>query len=164
MSQTIYFFIPQKCTNEEIEKVIFRDHSQKNLEGFVGEFSSWSLSNHQYHDTDINLFVNNYCRKLFEIYSKNCPLRQKNVPVFKVTKPWIGENILNLLKFKRYLYQSYKSNFIPQYVYNTFRNKIVGILKKSKQTYIKRKFEISANDSAKTWKNINYFFRKKGVS
>ena len=158
------FFFPHKYSSSEMKKITFRDHSIVCLEQFETEFSSWSSTSHDYDVTDVDILVDRYSSKIFEIYGKNCPIRQKTIPIKKVTKPWIDSNIMKLIQFKNFLYNSYKSRFIPYFVYNTVKNRLANILKNSKKMYIIRKFESSAGDSGKTWKNINYFFRNNKLN
>ena len=76
-----------------------------------------------------------------------------------MNKTWLNKNIKSLVRFKQFLFQDSKKNYIPNFVYNNFKNKLSRIITTSKKTYLREKFKSCEGDSKKNWSNINSLFR-----
>ena len=64
---------------------------------------------------------------------------------------------------KNRLYKIYKCNptIENEQTYKIFKNKLTHIIKLSKKTYLKNKFDIFKNDCRKTWSTINEVLKSK---
>ena len=145
------------------EKILkyFRDHSAGAFSGL--RVDACRLINEIFPSMHFSCFdykVTYFFEKFNEIYDKNCPIRCKNICTGS-NKPYINDYMCRVLKFKQFLYVDYRKKYIPHFVYKNFKNRCTKMLKKSKETYIKSKFE-NSTDSKTTWKNINTFFRNSG--
>ena len=72
-----------------------------------------------------------------------------------MTKPWLNNDIIKLIRFKHYLYTEYKNSYIPFSHYNAFKKSFSGAIVAIKQNFIGKKIQCSSGNSKKTWENIN---------
>ena len=77
-----------------------------------------------------------HTRSILNIYNGNCPILRKSVSA-KVRKRCFTDDILHIIKFKQYLFDGYKKNYIPCYIYNHFKNMVCKITEKARTCYVR---------------------------
>jgi len=142
----------------------FRDHSRDSLmrlrdelSRFVDEFSSIL----DYDNIDIDLAMEVFTERFYEIYDHNCPMRCKTMSDCEFRKPWISKQLRDCIVRKHALFRKYKRGSLPFQVYNTYKNVITRILKRAKLRYFSRKFEAASTDVSGTWRTINSILGRK---
>ena len=145
-------------------KKCFRDHSNTALSNLKLKISELAATYNSYELSEINIFTETFCDRFYEIYDTNCPVRCKSVPVGKVNNRWLNDSLQKLVNFKHVLFRSKKRNFIPEYIYNNFRNKLKKNIEKSKKNYLSKLLQGTSSDVKKTWKNINKYFRPNSTT
>jgi len=135
----------------------FRDHSTPSLIHLKAEISNFSenfLTAFQ-GDLDANVMMDTFINNLYNIYDRCCPIRCKNISRGRFIKPWITNQLMTFVNRKYVLFRRYKRGEIPFEIYNTFKNEVTSIMKRSKLKYFSEKFNNSLNDARNTWKLIN---------
>ena len=145
-------------------KKSFRDHSITALDGFKSSFATYAVDFYGTLDGEnLDNCISSFNGSILDIYNEHCPIRTKSVSI-NARKPWLTPDILRMIKFKQYLFNEYKKNYIPFYIYNNFKNKMCNITKKAKNSYIRGEFQNCMGNTAKTWRNINTFYRNDADS
>ena len=96
---------------------------------------------------------------IFERYDKLCPIIKKSVSPKKLTKPWICQNILSLIRKRQNLFVLLKRNKVSKLAYNRYKNFVTKTIRDAKEKYFEKKFSDFKSDAKKTWKLINGIFR-----
>ena len=93
-----------------------------------------------------------------EIINNNAPLKALSIKEKKrKLKPWITPFILISIKTKNIYYKKFiKTKTKFQYSrYRYYRDKLNGLISKSKKKHLHKYFQENYNDSKKTWQKIN---------
>ena len=141
----------------------FRNHSAQTLDNFSFQLSSYcnqicidDITSGEAYDS----MVSNFCESIYGIYNECCPMISKTITSNRHKKPWINSNLIQLVKFKHFLYNDLKNKYIPAYVYKNFKNNVNHAMQHYKDKYIKVKFSTSRNVKT-TWENLNKFVCNK---
>ena len=116
-------------------------------------------------DNSFNRFIK-HLNSLLDVYAPTKKLTNKQIKTN--LKPWITSGIKksiiardNLLR----LFIKCKDNTQKSILHNqykTYRNSIVNLIRKSKQTYFTKYFQKNSKNSKKIWQEINeYLYRNK---
>jgi hypothetical protein len=134
-----------------------RVHNEDNIIRFKNRLSkvNWNevLDNNNA-DDDYDKFV----KHLKDVYDECIPLKKyRSKPKKDPRSPWITRGLLNSINTKNKLYKQYLRcpNDNTQQKFKTFRNKLHGLIRKSKRNYFFKKFEDAKNNMRQTWKTIN---------
>lgn len=97
--------------------------------------------------------INNY---LFDILDDVAPLTKKVVSGKWINKPWINGNIIDMIKKKDKLYKvAIKTkSIIDMNKHKVIRNRVVDLIRVSKQEYYEFNVVNNKNDSRKMWKTL----------
>ena len=105
-------------------------------------------------EDDYNTFIKHF-QGLYDecIPLKRCTNKSKVTP----RSPWISKGLLTSINTKNKLYKHYLRcpNDSNHQKFKTFRNKLHGLIRKSKRSYYFKKFERDKNNMRQTWKTIN---------
>ena len=92
------------------------------------------------------------------VFDRHAQLKKLNKKQMnKLSKPWINNSILKMIKHRDRLFQEKKddpSNFYIKGTYKLFCNRITREIKKAKMEYFKQLFEDNLNNMKKTWQGI----------
>ena len=71
--------------------------------------------------------------------------------------PWLTKGILNLIKHKNKLYKKYikQPTICNKNKYNTFRNKLTNVIRKSKCDHYTDQLRAAQGDTKRTWSVLN---------
>ena len=145
---------PLKNVNKPI-KIKFRDMSPANKIKFnlMVQNTNWisvlnGLNN-----------ANDMVTKLIEIldkyYNVCFPFKTKTVTIKRLCKPWITKALHNSIKTKHDLFKQVKINNYDLTAYKRYSILLTTLLRASKSSYFKAKFEECKQDLRKTWSIIN---------
>ena len=118
---------------------------------------------------DVNLSFNNFILKINTIIDKYMPLRKVTKKEFKSKlKPWINQNILNLIKSKNKIFQKYvqsknlnkKATLYQQY--KEIKNFITQQTRESKKSFYQNYFAENNKNLRKVWEGIKQIISIKG--
>ena len=143
------------------EKIIFRDHSETCINSMVDKITNFRLffplltANRNF-NSKFDLFHD----EILNIYKSSCPLKTKIYPTENLRKPWITNDIKIRIQRKNYLFKRYKNGALPFETYNRYKLETEKILKKSKSSYLIRKYNDCRGDSAGSWKLTNSLLNK----
>ena len=140
---------------DSLIKIKFRDMSHVNNLRF----------NEMIRNTDWNLVlrglnnVNDMVIKLLDIldkYYNTCfPFKTKTVSVKRLYKPWITKALHNSIKTKHDLFRQVKMNNYDLNTYKRYCNMLARLIRNSKSSYYRAKFDECKQDLRKTWSIIN---------
>ena len=144
--------------------ITYRNFNDENTNKFKQklERTDWDSV---YEDEDPNL---QFCKfnDIFLTYFDDCfPLKNKIIKLKDVEKPYITDEIKNLIKEKNKLaikFSRYPLTYATSY--RTARNRLNKIRKKAKDAYYRSKFNDYMGNSKKTWKLINSLLSRKNKS
>ena len=94
---------------------------------------------------------------------KNCTSFKRTKKKHKPKKPWITPGIIRSINrkqrlFKKYMYTKKESDKLR---YNAFRNKLNGIIHRSRKIYFENLLQKSRSNLKKTWSIVNELIGKK---
>ena len=112
------------------------------FENFVGIFIAINSN-------DVNMLVEVFCEKLYNIYDRSFPIVTKILSEKRIRSPWITKSLLDSIDRKNFLYREYKRGNIDRLIYNNYRNLLSSSIKKAKEQYYGNLFR-EAND-ARSW-------------
>ena len=105
-------------------------------------------------DDDYNTFIS----KFQDVYDECIPLKKcANKPNKEPRSPWITKGLLRSINTKNKLYKVYLSKPTENNhkKFKTYRNRLHGLIRKSKRMFYFKKFNKIKNDMRQTWKTIN---------
>ena len=120
---------------------------------------------------DSNASLNNFKDAMYKILDKHMPLKKASKKELKLeAKPWITSGILNSIKRRDSLLNKYikapdgneKNELHKQY--KILRNKIVALLRLSKNNHYRTYFRSNSSDIKKTWKGIKSIINVRDAS
>ena len=126
----------------------FGDHSEANIAKLQTEVSSF-VNELETVPLDVNNKTDIFCNILYDLYNSCCPIRQKNISLKHLNKPWITEGLLRSLNRKHDLFRQMKMNLVPFEVYNNYKNHFTSLLRKAKKSYYEHKFNQCTGDIKK---------------
>ena len=150
-----YLRIPKVQNLENNPNPIRFDFRPVTLEGklkFEDELSTFAWD--QIHNADPNVFMENYIKKLNEIYIKCFPKKTKIVSSKNLLNPWITTKLRKLLDLKSDYFQLYKMNLVTKRENNALKNRVKSIVSKSKTIYYRNLFKKNRSKIRETWKLI----------
>ena len=111
-------------------------------------------------ENDINATYNSYFHKVFEAYNKALPIdsftnKNKHCP------PWLTPRLKECIKKKHKLYKAYLKGHITKDDYNTFKNRVTNIIRRSKSLYYAKLLSENANNAKFLWSTINTIMKRK---
>ena len=92
------------------------------------------------------------------------PVKKINKKDLKLhSKPWLNPKIQRLIKYRDNLLRKLNGNFSynTEYLYKTFRNRIVNELRSSKIKYYHQYFTDHKSNMKKLWSGIKYIINIK---
>ena len=124
--------LKQKLSNIEWDNVLQGDNVNDDYEMFLKTFTE------TYNDC---------------IPIKKCVFNKKKDP----KSPWITRGLLKSINTKNKLYKEFINNPTQQrtHKFKTYRNKLHGLIRKSKRDYMHKRFEQIKGNMKKTWNMIN---------
>ena len=106
---------------------------------------------------DINVAVEKFTGILQRIMAKNEAESTHRKASVKL-KPWITENLIKTIRERDRLHMEVRKKPNDQELnkcYKSYRNKIVGMIKKTKTEYYAKRIEDCPFNSKKMWKTLN---------
>ena len=153
-------------TTKNDNQTVFRDFKNLNMDAFDKDLSAidWSLATE---NIDTDLSFKTFLRLFHRALDKHAPLKKttKREKKEKI-KPWVTKGIIKSIKVRGKLYKEFIRSKIPQereYKYSAFkkyRNKLIGLLKISRQSHYQNYFNEKKNSRA-LWQGINEIIYSK---
>ena len=120
---------------------------------------------------DSNVSLNNFKETIYKVLDKHMPLKKATKKELKLeSKPWITQGILNSIKRRDLLLKKYiqapegdQKNELHK-EYKILRNKIVALLRLSKNRHYREYFQSNSTDIKKTWKGIKSIINLRTAS
>ena len=102
-----------------------------------------------YNDTNPNSSYDTFIG-ILNSHINEC-LPWKNIKIRPHTNDWLTKGILTSTKEKKHLYKKYKCNptIENEHIYKRFKNKLTHVIRTSKKSYFKNKFDLYKNDCKK---------------
>ena len=95
-----------------------------------------------------------FIEKIEHFFCLSFPTKIKYISPNKYDNPWITPEILRLIKYKSLYFNLYKKGIISKELNNSYRNKVLAIIRKSKSNYFETSFKNCKNNIKNTWKLI----------
>ena len=140
---------------DKLIKVKFRDMSIANKLKFneLVRNTDWNLM--LYGLRDSNKMVVKLINKLDEFYNICFPFKTKIVSTKRLYKPWITKALHKSIKNKHDLFRQARRSNYDFIAYKRYSNMLTSLLRASKSSYYKAKFDVCKQDLCKTWSVIN---------
>ena len=133
-------------------KISFRDFSDNFQANFRSNISNFNWQ--QIKNVDVNIYTENFCSALNDIYQKSFPLRTKFVTTRHFKNPWITKEVKNLSNARKKYYSLYTTGIVSHAEYATYRNKVTTLMRNQKESYYKQCFSRHANNIKASWNLI----------
>ena len=152
--------------NKCFYKRLYNDDNVLKLKKYLSELKWEELFDNINAEDDYSKFVT----KFQELYDECIPLKKcTSKPKKEPRSPWITKGLLCSINTKNKLYKQYLRcpSIVNHQLFKTFRNKLHGLLRKSKRLYFFKKFEQIKGNMRQTWKTINNVLgraQKQGLS
>ena len=143
--------------NRNLSRVIFRDHSDRNLDCLRSRLPHLidTYFEARTNNCSLNEVVDLFVGSLWNVYSESCPLRYKDISNKRLSKPWINGEMLRLINTKHKLFKQFKRGIINFDIYKNYKKFVSTRLKYSKRQYYSTVFESCRGDLRRTWRSIN---------
>ena len=140
---------------DKLIKIKFRDMSPTNKIKFneMVQNTNWNFLLHGLNN--VNIMVIKLLDTLDNYYNICFPLMTKTVSTKRLYKPWITNALHNSIKTKHDLFRQVKMNNYDLNAYKRYCNLLTLLLRTSKSSYFKAKFDECKQDLRKTWAIIN---------
>ena len=135
------------------QKVVFRPIFQRGKENLEAKLNSTNWDSLINNDTELSW--NRFITYINESYCGCFPKKVKYILNKKRDKPWINNNLKELLKQKSEYFGLFRLGLISRTTNNRFKNRVNGMVQKSRKNYYKNIFENCSRNLKKTWKCIN---------
>ena len=114
-----------------------------------------------YASVDADIAYTNFMTIFNALYNKFFPLMTKKIKTKHLNKPFINDNIKNLISQKNALQRKYMKRPITyESSYKNLRNKITNEIRKSKIRYYNEKFAANSGNIKNSWKVINTILKR----
>jgi len=154
------FFSLQMTSNVRKIKT-FRDHSEQSIDRLRREVLLYADAFVVGDDNDVDFRVSNFLNELYAIYNVCCPIRSKSLSYKRCTKPWISDALIQCINHKHLLFRQYKCGNIDFSIYNSYKNHVTKLVKRTRMKYFNSKFMQSRQDARSTWRTIKLLTGKK---
>ena len=158
----IYESEPSHYDNVDIK---IRDMSKLNRDDFLADLQNLYLN---IKTVSVSLNTNDsysyFHKNYLKLLNKHAPFKFLSNKEKKTRrKPWLTKGILTSINKKRKLFKKYKSSHIQETYdkYKIYRDLLNTLCKKSKKMYYKSYFTTNANNSKKTWIEINNILNRR---
>ena len=150
----VFVSYPGKFNNDSDEKIkiSFRNHNEKYASLFYSKIHEFNW--HSLFSNDVSIFTNNFLKTTNHLYCNTFPLCTKFISKKRLSKPWMNNYLLNLIKLKSEYFKSYRRGLISVDENNRLKNKITMEIRKAKKNYYYKMFDKFKSDLRKTWDTI----------
>ena len=148
----VYFKSAIPDTNDKI-KITFRNRNEANHNVFIQKISCFDWN--EIKRENVHEFTLNFLETINKIYCETFPLQTKYLTKKRLQKPWLTNEIFNLVKLKSTYFTFLRSNLISVSLNNSLKNKINFAIRKAKSDYYNRTFDLYKSNLRMTWKLIN---------
>ena len=140
---------------DKLVKITFRNMNLANKIKFneLVKNTDWNLV--LYGLDNSNDMVVKLINTLDEYYNACFPLKTKTVSIKRLFKPWITKALHKSIKTKHELFRQTRRNNYDINAYKRFSNMLNSLLRTSKSSYYRAKFDTCKRDLSKTWSIIN---------
>ena len=139
--------------NNDLIKITFRLNNESNRDRFsqlIDDFDWASVAS-----DDVDVYVENFTRKLDEIYCSAFPIKTKCIPRHKAMNPWFSPELKELTNYKSVYFNMFRLGIISKQENNRFKNKIKCKIEETKISYYRRLFEKNLSNARLTWETLN---------
>jgi len=155
------FLIVNKLSNiPKNFKMFKRDYSKFDKNAFISDCqeTDWQKVLYEYSDkSNVTVVFQNFYDHITKTINKYAPIRKLSKKEVKsLSKPWVTDGIKTSIKVKEKLYKRYIETRNPYHLtkYKYYRNKIICLLRKSKQNYYHNYFIQYNKNIKKMWAGI----------
>ena len=151
---TLFLQLPfslMKSSSSKI-KITFRDCSDNYQIIFINNLSTFDWQTIK--NDDVNIYTENFCTALNEIYQKSFPLRTKMVTDRYFKNPWITKDVKKLSDARKKYHSLFVEGFVSHSEYALYRNKVTALIRKRKVSYYQQTFSRNANNMKASWNLI----------
>ena len=139
------FSTPEIQNNNDIFIVKFRDFSAVNQEKmFFDAADLYYLQQEDLTSCNIDNSLNNFVLWLTRMTNKYFPVKNKQISRKSLNAPWITSRIKQCIEKKHHLYKLFKQGIISRTHFNKYKNKLLTVLRLSKQYYYNVQFNVRA--------------------
>ena len=139
--------------NNEFINITFRLNNDVNRAKFsqlVDDFDWASVAS-----DDVNVYADNFAKKLNDIYCSTFPIKTKSIPRHKAMNPWFSPELKELTNYKSVYFNMYRFGIISKQKNNRFKNKVKGKIDEAKSYYYKKLSEKNSGNARLTWETLN---------
>ena len=151
---TLFLQLPfsLKKSNSTKIKICYRDCSDDFQSTFRNNLSTFNW--HLIKNNDVNIYTENFCKALNDIYQKSFPLRTKVVTHRYFKNPWITKDVKKISDARKKYHSLYLLGIVSHAEYALYRNKVTALLRKQKISYYEHCFSRNANNMKASWNII----------
>lgn len=152
-STLLFLEIEPNCNVKKVDPIFYKKIDYRKLNCNI-ETENW---NDIYNETDVNLAVEKFIRKI-HFYIEEASTSKKKRVSNRARKEWITTGILKSCRTKNNLYRQSKaspSNLELKRKYVEYKNKLKTMIQLAKTKYYGNIVTKSKNDNRKLWKFIN---------
>ena len=146
-------------SQKEYIKITFRLNNEINRDKFshlIEDFDWASVAS-----DDVNGYVENFVKKLDQIYCSAFPIKTKSIPKHKAMNPWFSPYLKELVKHKSIYFNMFRLGIISKQENNSFKNKIKCKIEEAKNSYYKKLFENNMCNARLTWETLNKLMNRR---
>ena len=136
-------------------QVTFRDYKNFNDNAFKNDLNEvdWSLATN---NTDVNLGFEIFLRLFNNVLDRHAPFKQaKKQQKKEKIKPWVTMKIRDKTYKQMIKAKTNQQKLIKHEIYKRYRNRIIDLLRISKQSYYQSFFEENKKNSKALWEGIH---------
>lgn len=153
----VYALFKLSCATEEVipTTIKYRSFCENNILKFHEKLSEvcW---NQVYQSNDPNEIMINFSNVFNDCFNQVFPLREKVIKNITLDKPYITQNIKEIINEKNKLQRKFAKHPIKfGEEYRKIRNKVTKLIKNAKTNYYKNKLKDASGNGKKTWEIIN---------
>ena len=139
-------------TNNDPIKLSFLDHSESNINLFINKCAGFSWN---FPGDDVNRQTNYFIDSVDKLYTSCFPLKIKYVSRKRLSKPWLTNEIFELIKMKSAYFKKLKRGDISLQFYKRFKNDLTVSTRNAKRNYFVNTFNGFRRDIRSTLKLLN---------
>ena len=135
------------------EKISFRPYSDDKFLNLQLQLSSTNWDN-LLSSSNSNEQFNSFMEHINKAFISTFPIKTKIISEKRKNNPWVTPLTLEKIKRKSEYYKLYKSGRISKEENNYFKNRLNKDIQNDKKLFLRKIFENSKNNMAKSWKII----------
>ena len=142
-----------KYNPDSKKKITFRNYNNENMDKFAEKLDliDW---NSIFTNNNVNESFEKYQNLISEIYCECFPLKIKYISINRLSKPWLNQDLLKLVKLKSEYHSLYRRGILSKEFNNKFRNMVTSRIRKAENYYYLNNFRNFGRNGKHSWNMI----------